>query len=247
MATTTQHTTSPVGVRQRLFRRTNIYSAEYILMLVLFGGFITLLAFIWYTFFGLLIAKGYSGERFVETAMAQIAALLVVGPLGYLLYSRVTGEELHNPLVLRSKVRAVFLTIWMLGTILTLVGLLVTMISSVFSVIFGLDSDIPHALLGVAIPSLLAALTLSFGIWAIVKRSSRKIAVVVGAILAGLAVIALLATTITVLVKKNQFSERSCSNGSSYSGNGCRPDSQKYNYRDSYDKSYDTYDYNYSN
>lgn len=244
MANTTLHTTSSVGARQRLFRRTNTYIAEYILMLVLFGGFISLLAFMWYTFFGILIAKGYSGERFVELAMAQIAALLVVGPLGYVFYIRVTGQELHNPLLARAKARTVFLTIWILAAVLTLVGVLVAMISSVFSVIFGVDSDAAHALIGVAVPSLLAAITLSFGIWVIIKRSSRKLTVIAGAILAALAVVVLLATTVTVLVKKNDFTEKPCGNGSSRIGNGCRPDYNKYDYRDSYRNSYDNYDYN---
>lgn len=222
--------TSSVGFRQKRLRRTNVYIAEYILMLMLFGGFIGMLTSLWYTFFGLLVPDASSGYSMVNTAVSQISFAIATGCVGYLLYIRVTGEELHNPAVTRSKARTVFLTIWLIGAVLTLLTLVVAALGSILGVIVGTASDTTQSLVGTAAPSLFAIATLGYGIWLIVKRSSRSLAITSGIVLASLATVLVLATTITLLVRKNDLmpktSPRStCSYGMVRSSSGgCKPD-----------------------
>ena len=62
MATETVNVISPepakrqidTVTRRRFTRRTTVYIAEYILMLVMMGGFLSLLISLWYSFFNLI-------------------------------------------------------------------------------------------------------------------------------------------------------------------------------------------------
>jgi hypothetical protein len=240
-------TNSSVGFRQRRLRRTNVYIAEYILMLFIFGGFIGILASMWYSFFGLLVADSFTGSLVMRTTVALIGMLVATGVLGYVLYARVTGEELHNPSVVHSKARTVFLTIWLFGAVLTVLGMIIAMVTGLVDVMFGTASDTTQTLVGTVAPALFAIATLCFGIWLIVKRSSRKLSMVAGMVLAGLAAILLLATTVTLLVRKNDFMPKNstqkstCADGMIRSSSGiCKPDYTHDSY-DSFDYKYNSY------
>lgn len=219
------------GLRQKLLRRTNVYIAEYILMLILFGGFLIVLSSMWYTVFNLMMAEGYLGRLQLETAVVQLGVLTATGGIGYLLYSRITGEELRNPSVIRSKSRTVFLTIWLIITVLAVMGMAASMFSGVLGVMLGTQTDIAKVFIGTLIPSIFAINTLVYGVWVIVKRSSRYLTILNGNVLAMLACLLLFATVTAGLVRKGDFeTQRGLCLGGSQEGvsAGCARDYSRY-------------------
>lgn len=191
-----------VSSRVRVLRRTNVYIAEYILMLMFFGAFLGVLVALWFSFFGLITAEGYAVNGLRATVVGLLASLLVVGPVSYWLYSRVTGEEAANPAVVKHKARTVFLVLWLIGAVSGLVMLLTGAMGGIVSSIFGM-ADAGPAFVNVVIPSLLAAGTVGFGTAAITKHTTRKLAMTVGIVLASIAAILFIANTVMVLVKKD--------------------------------------------
>lgn len=219
------------GLRQKLLRRTNVYIAEYILMLILFGGFLIVLSSMWYTVFNLMMAEGYLGRLQLETAVVQLGVLTATGGIGYLLYSRITGEELRNPSVIRSKSRTVFLTIWLIITVLAVMGMAASMLSGVLGVMLGTQTDTAKVFIGTLLPSIFAISTLAYGVWVIVKRSSRHLTILNGNVLAMLACLLLFATVTTGLVRKGDFeTQRGLCLGGSQEGvsAGCARDYSRY-------------------
>ena len=184
---------------RRWFRRTDVYIAEYILMLTLVASFIGVLVSLWFNFFGML----YTPYASVETAASQIGALLVVGPAAFWMYARVTGQEMVQPELHARKSRTVFLTIWMFFAVLALVGMVAAVVAIFVNALFGLGSDFAGALVTGVIPGLFAVATVVFGLLMVVKRASRKFVMLAAIVLAISAVALLVMNTTMVLVRKD--------------------------------------------
>lgn len=184
---------------RRWFRRTDVYIAEYILMLVLVAGFIGVLVSLWFSFFDML----YSSYISVPTVVGQIGALLVVGPAAFWMYSRVTGQEMVQPELYERKSRTVFLTIWMILAVLALVGMVATIVAIFVNELFGLGSDFAGSLVTSVIPGIFAVATVIFGLCMVVKRTSRKFVMMAAVVLAISAVALLIMNTTMVLVRKD--------------------------------------------
>lgn len=218
--TVTQTTTvvappsSSIAPRVKLIRRTNVYIAEYILMLIFFAIFLGILAALWFSFFGLITATGYGASSKAVMTTAGLASLLVFGPAAYWLYARVTGEENANPAVLDKKARTVFLTLWMIGAIFSLACMLYAAIYGIVTSIFGM-TEAGTTFVNVVIPGLLSSATLGFGISVVVKHASRKLAVVAGIVLASVAAVLLIANLVMVIVKKDSTGSTNTSSSSS--------------------------------
>ena len=211
MATETVNVISPepakrqvsTVTRRRFVRRTTLYIAEYILMLVMMGGFLSLLISLWYSFFNLIVATGASGRSLALFAAGAMGAALVVGPATYWLYARVTGEEAEHPEQLKKVSRTVFLTLWTIPAVIALVSVVISILSSIVLSIFGLGGDAASLWVGRVIPGLFAAATLGFGIAVVLKHATRKLVMVSGIVLAGIAVFLLLVNLIMVVVRKD--------------------------------------------
>lgn len=215
---TTSSTT--VGQRgtnwRRWFRRTDVYIAEYILMLIFFGSLIGLLASLWFSFFQLLIRDGFAASVLAQATALQLGSLVVVGIAGFWLYARVTGQEMIQPELQNLTSRKVFLTIWMIVAVCGLVGVASAAMMAFVSLLLG-KTDATEAVVVVVIPALFAFATLAFGVAAVVKRSNRKLSMLAGIVVASLMVLLFVANMITVFVRKDASSPvRSSSNDSSF-------------------------------
>lgn len=192
------------GSWHRWFRRTNVYIAEYILMLVFVGALIGVLGSLWYSFFGLLANEGYTGKTLAIEAAVQLGALLVVGVAAFWLYSRVTGQEMVQPERTKSRARTVFLTIWMIGAVVGLVAVIGSTISALVTTIFGLNELSGVQLwVGMFLPSLFAVATIGFGIAMVVKNVSRSFVMRSAIVVASTALVLVIANTIMILVRKD--------------------------------------------
>lgn len=192
---------STVSSWRRWFRRTDVYIAEYILMLTLVASFIGILVSLWFSFFGLL----YSSQVMVTATVGQIGALLVVGPAAFWMYARVTGQEMVQPELYVRKSRTVFLTIWMFFAVLALVGMIAAIVATFVNALFGLGSDFGGAVVTSVIPGLFAVATVVFGLFMVVKHASRKFVMMAALVLAVVAAILLVANTTMVLVRKDSM------------------------------------------
>ena len=184
---------------RRWFRRTDVYIAEYILMLTLVAGFLGVLVSLWFNFFGML----YTSYAPVEMAASQIGALLVVGPAAFWMYARVTGQEMVQPELHTRKARTVFLTIWMFFGVLALVSMIAAVVAIFVNALFGLGSDFAGALVTGVIPGIFAVATVVFGLFMVVKHASRKFVKLAAIVLAISAVALLVMNTTMVLVRKD--------------------------------------------
>lgn len=184
---------------RRWFRRTDVYIAEYILMLVLVASFIGVLVSLWFNFFDML----YNSYVSVPTAVSQIGALLVVGPAAFWMYARVTGQEMVQPDLYERKSRTVFLAIWMIVAVLALVGMVAAIVAIFVNALFGLGSDFAGALVTSVIPAIFGVATVVFALFMVVKRTSRAFVMMAGIILAISAVALLIMNTTMVLVRKD--------------------------------------------
>ncbi len=185
---------------RRWFRRTNVYIAEYILMLVLVGSFIGVLVSLWFGFFELVYGQGTFS---VVTTASQVGALLVVGPAAFWLYARVTGQEMVNPDIYERKSRTVFLTIWLFFAVLSLVGMVLAIVATFVMAMFGLGTDFSEALVTKVLPGLFAVATVVFGLFMVVKHTSRKFVLVSALVLVVMAVVLLIANSTMILVRKD--------------------------------------------
>jgi len=184
---------------RRWFRRTDVYIAEYILMLTLVASFIGVLVSLWFNFFDMV----YNSYVSVPTAVSQIGALLVVGPAAYWMYARVTGQEMVQPELYERKSRTVFLAIWMIFAVLGLVGMVAAVVAIFVNAVFGLGTDFAGALITTVVPATFAIVTIVFGLAMVVKRTSRKFVMFAGVALAIAAVLLLGMNTTMVLVRKD--------------------------------------------
>ncbi|HEY1085419.1 MAG TPA: hypothetical protein VGE34_01695 [Candidatus Saccharimonadales bacterium] len=187
---------------RRWFRRTNVYIAEYILMLVLVASFIGVLVSLWFSFFELIYGQGYFS---VATAASQIGALLVVGPAAFWLYARVTGQENVHPELYERKSRTVFLTIWLFFAVLSLVGMVLAVVAVFTNAVFGLGTDFAEALVTKVLPGIFAVATVVFGLFMVVKHTSRKFVMIAAWVLVAMAVVLLIANSTMVLVRKDSM------------------------------------------
>lgn len=172
-------------------------------MLVLMGAFLGVLIGLWYSFFQLLAEDGYAARSLAQAAAMQLGSLLVVGPAAYWMYARVTGQEGQQPELYRKQSRTVFLSIWMLVAVLSLVSIVISMVGGLMSAMFGFSNDAGDTFMSTVLPGLFAAGTIGFGIFAIVKHASRKFVMMAAMVLAGLAALLLVANLVMVLVRKD--------------------------------------------
>ena len=188
----------------RWFRRTNVHIAEYILMLVMMGSFLGLLASLWYSFFGLMADAEYTARTLAMATSIQLGTLLVVAPAAFWLYARVTGQEMVEPGLQQKRARTVFLTLWMLGAVLALVGVTVSVASNVSSAVFGFGGkDVGELVVGTVLPGLFVVATFGFGLFVVVRHAKRKLSMLAGIVLAALSVFLLVANVTMVLVRKD--------------------------------------------
>lgn len=188
------------GSWHRWFRRTNVYIAEYIIMLILVASFIGVLVSLWFSFFGLVNG---ANTLMVYTAAGQIGSLLVLGPAAFWLYARVTGQEMVQPELYERKSRTVFLAIWLIFAVLALVGMVAAIVASFVNAMFGLGGDFGTTLVISVLPGLFAVATVAFGLFMVVKHTSRKFVMVSAIVLVALAFILLVANLTMVLVRKD--------------------------------------------
>lgn len=192
------------GSWHRWFRRTNVYIAEYILMLILMGSFLGVLASLWYSFFGLIATEDYSAVSMAKMTAVQIGSLLVVGPAAYWMYARVTGQEMVDQTLYLRKSRTVFLTIWTIGVVLALVSVVASAVTAVSSAVFGFGEEAKTLWLGAVVPGVLAAATLGFGLSMVVKHASRAFVLkTASTVVAALAVVLLIGNVVMVMVRKD--------------------------------------------
>ena len=187
---------------RRWFRRTDVYIAEYILMLMFFGALLGLLASLWFSFFQLILQDGYSGRLLAQTTAVQLGSLVVLSIVGFWFYARVTGQEMMQPELRQKASRTVFLTIWLIIAVGAFVSLVAGAMTGFVQLLMG-NSDAGDLLVGGVLPSLLAAATIGFGIAAIVKHSRRKLSMFVGTVVGVLCVALFIANLTMVLVRKN--------------------------------------------
>lgn len=191
----------------RWFRRTNVHTAEYILMLGLFGALLGLLVSQWYSFFGLIVEDGFAARNLAKTAAMQLGSLLVVLPAAFWMYFRVTGQEGVEPELQRSKPRTVFLTIWMIIAVSSLVGIVAAIVSAFVSAIFGFNDELGDQIVGQILPGVFAAATVAFGMAAIVKHVSRRFVKLAALVVAAMALVLVIANTVMIFVRKESGSE----------------------------------------
>lgn len=192
------------GSWHRWFRRTNVYIAEYILMLILMGSFLGVLASLWYSFFGLLATDDYSAVAMAKMTAVQLGTLLVVGPAAYWMYARVTGQEMVDQTLYMRKSRTVFLTLWTIGVVLALVGTVVSVVTALSSAVFGFGDEAKMLWLGSVVPGVLAAATLGFGLSMVVKHASRAFVLkTASTVVAALAVVLLIGNVVMVIARKD--------------------------------------------
>lgn len=187
----------------RWFRRTDVYIAEYILMLVVFSVFVGILVGLWFTFFQMIDARGVDARSMAQSTAMTLGALVVLAPSAYWLYARVTGQEMIQPELHRHRVRTVFLTFWMIGAVGAIIGLSVYVLSAVSSIVFAYTDNASSALVTQIIPGVLAVFTVTFAVFAVVKRATRRFAMISGIVLAVLATGLLIANVVMVVVKKD--------------------------------------------
>ncbi len=190
----------------RWFRRTNVHTAEYIIMLGLFGTLLGLLVSQWYSFFGLITEDGYAARSLAQTAAIQLGSMLVVLPAAFWMYFRVTGQEGVQPDLQDSKPRTVFLTIWMIIAVSSLVGIFVGVVTALVRAVFGFNDNLGDQIIGQIIPGVFAAATVSFGIASIVKHVSRRFVKLAALVVAAMALVLLVANTIMIFVRKDSGS-----------------------------------------
>lgn len=192
---------------KRWLRRTNVYIAEYIVMLVLVASFIGILCSLWFSFFGMLYNASYLDTIGV---VAQIGSLIVIGPAAFWMYARVTGQEMVQPELYNRKSRTVFLSIWIVFAVLALVGLAVTISASMTTSLF----DTAGTYLGgivvtLVLPGLFSIATGVLGVLMIARRTTRKMVMRFGQMLLFLVGLLLVINIAMVMVRKDSVMNES--------------------------------------
>lgn len=185
---------------RRVFRRTNVHIAEYILMLVLMGSLAGVLASTFYSFFGLLQVDGFAARTLALVVLAQLGSLVVLTPAAFWFYSRVSGQEMVHPELMQKTSRTVFLTIWLIGMFLSLVGVSISIAAGVIGAVVGGGSDGGSVILSVVLPGILTVGLLSFFVITVAHRSTRALTKIAGIVIAAVAVVMLIANLILAIV-----------------------------------------------
>lgn len=172
-------------------------------MLVMIGVSLSILVSLWYSFFNLITTEGTAGRALAIVAAGLMGALLVVGPTAYWLYTRVTGEEAEHPELTKKTVRTVFLTIWVVPAVISLVSLAVSVVSSFVMGIFGVGGDAAALWVGRVLPGLFAVAAVGLGIRVVLKHATRKVVMMSGLVVSAIAVFLLLANRVMVAVRKD--------------------------------------------
>ena len=193
----------------RYFRRTSVYIAEYILMLVVIGSFIGVASSAIYSFFNLIQTDGFAARALAVVVVAQLASLVVLAPAAYWLYARVSGEELVRPQLRTKTARTVFLTIWLIGMMLSVVGVSISVVAGMLSGLVGADSDsVGEIIVRVTIPGILVIALLASTVILVTRRVSRKATMYVGIGIASLLAVLFVGNLIVAVVKKDAGSGR---------------------------------------
>lgn len=188
---------------RRLFRRSNVHIAEYILMLVLMGALAGVLASMFYSFFGLMQVEGFAARALALVVLAQLGSLVVLTPAAFWFYSRVSGQEMVHPELMRKTSRTVFLTIWLIGMFLSVVGVSISIAAGIIGAMVGSGSGDSSVILNVVIPGLLTVALLSFFIITVAHRSTRALTKIAGIIIAAVAVLLFVANLVMAIVNVN--------------------------------------------
>lgn len=187
----------------RWFRRSNVYIAEYILMLVVTAAMISVLSSVYYGTLQLTYASGYEVNSLVESVTMQLAALLIVAPAAYWLYARVTGQEMIEPTLYKSKARTVFLTLWMIPLAAAFLAVSISIVHAVLTVIVAQESDVLSLVVGTVLPGVLTLATIGFGLFMVVKRVKRKFTMMSGIVLSAVVVIVALLSLVTIFMNRD--------------------------------------------
>lgn len=208
MAVKTTPTAVPVAAESgRWYRRTSVYIAEYIIMLILVGGLSAAIISLWYSFFGLIANDSFTARAAAQVTAVALGSILVVAPAAWWLYSRVAGEEAANPEVRSHKARTVFLVMWLIVAATSLVAIVAGMVGSLSQAVFGFADDAGNLLLTSTLPALFSAVTLAVTIYTVAKGGLRGAGKLGMWVLLGLAAVVFVANLIMVLVRKESGSE----------------------------------------
>ena len=230
---------------KRHFRRTNVYVAEYIIMLVLMGALAGLLCSLTFSFFNLLMAESFTTSILGLATVAQLGALAAVTPAAVWFYLRVTGQEMIEPALHTKTVRTVFLTIWLIGMFVSVVGVNASVVSGIIGAfVSGVSLNIGQLLVGLILPGLLSVAILMFTTVVVMRRSTRSLSKIAAIVFSSLALVVLIAGFATTVIKLNSSSNNN-SNNDRCTYSMYRDDECSYSdYREYYnsERSYDTYD-----
>lgn len=207
----------------RYFRRTSVYIAEYILMLVVIGSFVGVASSSIYSFFNLIQTDGFAARALVVVVVAQLASLVVLAPAAYWLYARVSGQESVQPGVRTKTARTVFLTIWLIGMMLSVVGVSISVVAGMLGGLVGADGgSVGELIVRVTIPGILVIALLASTVILVTRRVTRKATIYVGIGIASLLAILFISNLIVAVVKKDADTDRdeSCTY-SRYSDGDC--------------------------
>lgn len=202
---------------RRYFRRSNVHIAEYILMLVLMGALAGLVSSMIYTFFNFLKADGSTLRTLHALAAGQLGALVVVVPAAFWFYARVSGQEMVQPELRQKTARTVFLTIWLIGMFLSIVGVSISVVSGVMATIVGAgSSDAGSLFVNLVVPGIFTIVLLAMTVIVVAHRSSRKLSMAVGIAVAVISAVVFIGT-ITVAVVKSDNSPKDKTTDCTYS------------------------------
>jgi hypothetical protein len=187
----------------RWFRRSNVYIAEYILMLVVTGAMISVLSSLYYATLQLTYTSGYEASSLVESITMQLAVLLIVAPAAYWLYARVTGQEMIEPTLYASKVRTVFLSLWMIPLAAAFLVVSISVVHAILSMIVDQSSDVLSLVVGTVLPGVLTLATIGFGLFMVVKRVKRKFTMMSGIVVSAVVAIVASLSLVTILMNRD--------------------------------------------
>jgi hypothetical protein len=194
----------------RYFRRTSVYIAEYILMLAVVGSFVGVASSSIYSFFNLIQTDGYAARALAVVVIAQLASLIVLAPAAYWLFARVSGQESVEPQLRTKTARTVFISIWLIGMMLSIIGVSISVIASMMSGLVGADSSsVGEIIVRVTIPGILVIALLASTVLVVTRRVARKATMYVGIGVASLLAILFVGNLVAAVVKKDAGSDSS--------------------------------------
>lgn len=203
-------TNDPIATSwHRYFRRTSVYIAEYILMLVVVGSLVGVLSTLLYSFFNLIQSDGYVAQALAVATIAQLASLVVLAPAAFWLHARVSGQEVVDPTRRSSTARTVFLSIWLIGMMLSIVGVSISVVIGLLGgVISTGDTSIGELIIRAVIPGTLVIVLLATTVILVVRRVSRKSTIRTGIGIAALVAVLFISNLVLAIVKKDAGTDR---------------------------------------